>query len=163
MKVIKYLRKQKKKSCSRMIFFYLFSFVSVFFFFFFFFWCENIYLSIFLFCFLSFLHSLINLANLLLHAMQHIAQLFKEVIMKLNGCFRYVVFAILNDTNTFKEHNPKGNVVPFEEVLNARDRKEIDSNYLLMITYFSFNHLKGVKWEVTFSWERNKGDILQHL
>lgn len=48
----------------------------------------------------------------------HIAQLFKEVFMEdeFVNTFNYVVFAIFQDHNSFKEHNPYGNVVPFFEV-----------------------------------------------
>jgi hypothetical protein len=47
---------------------------------------------------------------------QHIARLFREVIQKFDGKFKMVIFAILNDANSFKEHNRDGNIAPFEKV-----------------------------------------------
>eukprot|EP01083_Nonionella_stella_P040412 109677_1 len=51
----------------------------------------------------------------------HIAQLFKRVLMRdvYNDYFEMIVFAILNDKNTGKAHNPKGNVMPFSETFNV--------------------------------------------
>ena len=49
---------------------------------------------------------------------KHMAELFKEVFQEqefLNR-FKVVVFAILNDHNNRKEHNPRGNMQPFLEV-----------------------------------------------
>eukprot|EP01120_Amphizonella_sp_Union-15-10_P009302 TRINITY_DN3493_c0_g1_i1.p1 TRINITY_DN3493_c0_g1~~TRINITY_DN3493_c0_g1_i1.p1 ORF type:complete len:312 (-),score=39.71 TRINITY_DN3493_c0_g1_i1:101-1036(-) len=44
-----------------------------------------------------------------------IAQLFKEVILEYWNKLRLVVFAILEDQNTFKSHNPNGNYLPFQK------------------------------------------------
>jgi uncharacterized protein (TIGR02452 family) len=48
----------------------------------------------------------------------HMAELFREVFgePEFNGRFRTIVFAILNDHNSHREHNPKGNALPFAEV-----------------------------------------------
>lgn len=48
----------------------------------------------------------------------HIAALFKRVLNEttFKGKFRHIVFAIFDDHNTRKAHNPKGNVQPFREV-----------------------------------------------
>lgn len=45
----------------------------------------------------------------------HIAKLFKNVFNEdeFKNCFKLVVFAILDDHNTWKEHNPEGNILPF--------------------------------------------------
>ena len=44
------------------------------------------------------------------------AELFKEVLSEplYKGRFKKIVFAILNDGNSHKEHNPEGNLIPFE-------------------------------------------------
>ncbi|CAF3337214.1 unnamed protein product [Rotaria socialis] len=48
---------------------------------------------------------------------KHIAQLFHEVIAtKYRRSFKYIVFAIINDHNANKAHNPTGNIQPFAEV-----------------------------------------------
>jgi len=50
----------------------------------------------------------------------HIAKLFKEVLIETEflGFFKLVVFAIIDDHNSAKEHNPNGNVLPFLEVFD---------------------------------------------
>jgi len=50
----------------------------------------------------------------------HIAMLFKEVLTETEffGFFKFVVFAIIDDHNSRKEHNPNGNVLPFLEVFD---------------------------------------------
>ena len=50
----------------------------------------------------------------------HIAKLFKEVFSENEffNIFRIVVFAIFEDHNSGKEHNPNGNVLPFLEVFD---------------------------------------------
>ena len=51
---------------------------------------------------------------------QHIAKLFKYVINKkqYKKYFKMIVFAIIDDKNTGKAHNPKGNVIPYSQVFN---------------------------------------------
>jgi hypothetical protein len=43
------------------------------------------------------------------------ARLFREVLLSndYNGKFDKIVFAILEDKNSFHEHNPQGNLKPF--------------------------------------------------
>lgn len=45
----------------------------------------------------------------------HMAKLFKDVFNEheFYGRFKIIVFAILDDHNAWKEHNPEGNVLPF--------------------------------------------------
>lgn len=52
---------------------------------------------------------------------KHIAQLFKLVINKkeYKQFFDLIIFAILNDKNTGKSHNPKGNVIPYSQVFET--------------------------------------------
>jgi uncharacterized protein (TIGR02452 family) len=51
---------------------------------------------------------------------EQIAKLFKEVIEQdFSGCFRNIVFAIYDDHNSYREHNPNGNLKPFKEVFNG--------------------------------------------
>ena len=49
---------------------------------------------------------------------EHIAQIFKEVFAEteFKGRFALVVFAIINDNNNNRAHNPNGNFEPFREV-----------------------------------------------
>jgi uncharacterized protein (TIGR02452 family) len=50
----------------------------------------------------------------------HMAELFKEVFFEEEfiAKFKFIVFAIFEDHNSKKEHNPDGNVLPFLEVFN---------------------------------------------
>jgi len=50
----------------------------------------------------------------------HMAQLFKEVLTEddFAGRFKAVIFAIIDDHNAWKPHNPLGNLIPFQEVFN---------------------------------------------
>lgn len=50
-----------------------------------------------------------------------IAKLFKEVLEEPEYCdkFEKIVFAIIDDKNSYKEHNPKGNYLPFKELFNS--------------------------------------------
>lgn len=50
----------------------------------------------------------------------HIARLFKDVFSENEflGFFKHIVFAIFEDHNAGKEHNPHGNVLPFLEVFD---------------------------------------------
>ncbi len=38
---------------------------------------------------------------------------------KYTKSFKYIVFAIINDHNTSKAHNPNGNIQPFAEVFRV--------------------------------------------
>ena len=46
---------------------------------------------------------------------EHMAELFKEVFMEseFKNQFKIIVFSILDDHNSRREHNPEGNVLPF--------------------------------------------------
>eukprot|EP01114_Cavostelium_apophysatum_P004608 TRINITY_DN1492_c1_g1_i2.p1 TRINITY_DN1492_c1_g1~~TRINITY_DN1492_c1_g1_i2.p1 ORF type:complete len:353 (-),score=67.85 TRINITY_DN1492_c1_g1_i2:155-1213(-) len=47
----------------------------------------------------------------------HIAKLFHEVINKFyRGAFKKIVFAIIDDDNARKSHNPNGNFLPFKQI-----------------------------------------------
>ena len=49
-----------------------------------------------------------------------LAQLFREVIRSdYSRSFKFIVFAIINDHNARKAHNPNGNVQPFAEVFRV--------------------------------------------
>jgi len=50
----------------------------------------------------------------------HMAQLFKEVLAEDDFAekFKAVIFAIIDDHNAWKPHNPLGNLIPFQEVFN---------------------------------------------
>ncbi|OJJ17773.1 TIGR02452 family protein [marine bacterium AO1-C] len=50
----------------------------------------------------------------------HMARLFKEVLVEddFAGRFKAVIFAIIDDHNAWKPHNPLGNLIPFQEVFN---------------------------------------------
>ena len=47
---------------------------------------------------------------------KHIAKLFHEVLVEqeFENKYRYIVFAILEDHNSRKHHNPEGNYTPFK-------------------------------------------------
>jgi len=46
---------------------------------------------------------------------EHIAAIFNDIIQSdYPGCFEEIVFAVLDDHNTGKEHNPEGNFAPFK-------------------------------------------------
>jgi uncharacterized protein (TIGR02452 family) len=51
----------------------------------------------------------------------HMARLFAEVLAEpeLAGLFRAVWFAIIDDHNAWKEHNPEGNLIPFQRELGG--------------------------------------------
>ena len=46
---------------------------------------------------------------------KHVAKLFKEVLQEVEFAahFKLVVFSIIDDHNSWKEHNPEGNILPF--------------------------------------------------
>lgn len=46
---------------------------------------------------------------------REIARLFHKVLPDYEGAFEHVHFAIFNDHNANKKHNPDGNIAPFEE------------------------------------------------
>ena len=51
----------------------------------------------------------------------HMAQIFKEVLAEpdFGTRFKTVVFAIIDDHNAWKSHNPEGNLIPFQQVFNT--------------------------------------------
>lgn len=51
---------------------------------------------------------------------EHMAELFREVLAEEAFChaFKMIVFAIVDDSNTFASHNPQGNVLPFQMAFN---------------------------------------------
>lgn len=50
---------------------------------------------------------------------EEMALLFKEVLNedKYKDKFKKILFAIIDDKNSYKEHNPRGNFVPFKEII----------------------------------------------
>ena len=52
---------------------------------------------------------------------KEMAELFKRVIdsEKYKTAFRVISFAIIDDKNAYKEHNPEGNLKPFKDVFNV--------------------------------------------
>lgn len=50
---------------------------------------------------------------------RHVAELFARVTLEFWGCFKAITFAIIDDHNTRKKHNPDGNFLPFFQVLNG--------------------------------------------
>jgi hypothetical protein len=47
------------------------------------------------------------------------AKIFKNVIKEFDGYFKFIIFSIIEDHNSFKEHNPDGNLPPFSKVFNS--------------------------------------------
>jgi len=57
----------------------------------------------------------------------HMAWLFREVIFKeFNGCFKNITFAIFDDHNARKAHNPEGNVLPFVKAFSSPSPKLVN-------------------------------------
>lgn len=50
---------------------------------------------------------------------EQISKLFKEVIDEYNGYFKEITFAIFDDHNSYREHNPDGNLKPFKKVFDG--------------------------------------------
>lgn len=50
---------------------------------------------------------------------EEVARACKEVLneKQFEGCFRKIVFAIFDDHNSRKPHNPRGNYLPFKEII----------------------------------------------
>lgn len=50
------------------------------------------------------------------------AEIFKEVLNeeRYQNKFHKIVFAIIDDHNAYKEHNPRGNFLPFKEILEGK-------------------------------------------
>jgi hypothetical protein len=49
-----------------------------------------------------------------------IAELFRDALRKeFHNCFKLVSFAIIDDQNTRKAHNPQGNLIPFANVFHS--------------------------------------------
>ena len=61
----------------------------------------------------------------------HIAKLFKEVFNEneFKDRFRLVVFAIIDDHNAWREHNPEGNVLPFFREFDVKQPLGVDMMY----------------------------------
>ena len=54
---------------------------------------------------------------------EHVATLFKEALLgPFAGCFEHVVFAIFDDHNCKKSHNPDGNLAPFQRIFNSMSK-----------------------------------------
>ncbi|CAF2424867.1 unnamed protein product [Rotaria sp. Silwood2] len=50
---------------------------------------------------------------------RHIAKLFHTVISKeYSHAFKYIIFTIMDDHNSMKDHNPNGNIQPFADIFN---------------------------------------------
>jgi uncharacterized protein (TIGR02452 family) len=52
----------------------------------------------------------------------HVCELFVEVMKEYEGVFKKIIFAIIDDKNTGKTHNPLGNYTPFLECVNKYNR-----------------------------------------
>ncbi|CAF1487247.1 unnamed protein product [Adineta ricciae] len=50
---------------------------------------------------------------------EHIALIFKSVIIQYAGFFRSIIFSIIDDHNTGNQMNPNGNFLPFQKVLDG--------------------------------------------
>ncbi|CAF1191569.1 unnamed protein product [Adineta steineri] len=49
---------------------------------------------------------------------EHIALIFKSVILQYAGFFKEIVFSVIDDHNTGQRLNPNGNFIPFQQVLD---------------------------------------------
>ncbi|UJR06729.1 hypothetical protein I4U23_011018 [Adineta vaga] len=50
---------------------------------------------------------------------EHIALIFKSVIIQYAGFFQNIIFSIIDDHNTGNQMNPNGNFLPFQKVLDG--------------------------------------------
>ncbi|KAI8848251.1 hypothetical protein BC829DRAFT_394439 [Chytridium lagenaria] len=53
---------------------------------------------------------------------KHAAEIYRDVLAVVDPrgeCFDLIAFAILEDQNSFKNHNPEGNIAPFADVLTG--------------------------------------------
>jgi hypothetical protein len=50
-----------------------------------------------------------------------VAGIFGEVLKQFKGCFKEVIFAIIDDRNAFRSHNPEGNFSVFRNELDGKD------------------------------------------
>ena len=50
-----------------------------------------------------------------------VAGIFAKVLQQFRGCFEEVIFAIVDDHNTGRSHNPNGNFAVFHKALDGRD------------------------------------------
>ncbi len=58
----------------------------------------------------------------------HLVELFMDVYGKeFNGCFKYVGFAVMEDMNDGKKHNPEGNFKPFARMVQAMGGQAYDA------------------------------------
>jgi hypothetical protein len=48
----------------------------------------------------------------------HVCELFVEVMKEYESVFKKIIFAVIDDKNTGKKHNPEGNYKPFVECVN---------------------------------------------
>ena len=53
---------------------------------------------------------------------EEMAKLFKEVMNErlYKYAFKKIVFAVLDDHNAHREHNPEGNFIPFKRILSPK-------------------------------------------
>ena len=52
---------------------------------------------------------------------EEIAKAFKDVLSEddFKGCFKKIVFAVFDDHNSHRPHNPRGNYLPFKEIIEG--------------------------------------------
>ena len=59
------------------------------------------------------------------HPPKAVAELFRDEIMEAGGGMPLMMFAILDDHSTHKEHNPEGNFKPFYDVLHQTGLEQV--------------------------------------
>jgi hypothetical protein len=52
----------------------------------------------------------------------HVCELFVEVMTEYDGVFEKIIFAVIDDKNTGKAHNPEGNYKPFKDCVDKYNR-----------------------------------------
>jgi uncharacterized protein (TIGR02452 family) len=51
---------------------------------------------------------------------KNVARCFKKVVTEFNGLFDNIIFAIIDDHNSFQKHNAEGNLTPFAEAFDVQ-------------------------------------------
>jgi len=74
---------------------------------------------------------------------RHVAKLFHKAIHLpvFQNRFRHIAFAIFDDANTYKKHNPNGNFIPFKEIFAGSISSS--EGYPLECIYEDENEEKG--------------------
>eukprot|EP01091_Cochliopodium_minus_P015435 TRINITY_DN5497_c0_g1_i1.p1 TRINITY_DN5497_c0_g1~~TRINITY_DN5497_c0_g1_i1.p1 ORF type:complete len:379 (+),score=109.07 TRINITY_DN5497_c0_g1_i1:222-1358(+) len=60
-----------------------------------------------------------------------VSSIFREVYSQYDGCLDHLVFSLIEDTNSFKDHNPEGNVKPFSKTFKIPVQKIVNGELVV--------------------------------